>query len=145
MEYKFTDVLGLISYTIANYKSALISRMNSLGYAVPFNISNEDLRDKLVEILNKEGLDRIKTILEIKISPSVTTATEKSKLSSIFKVDPSSKSVLEYLSDFILPSSTTVGGTTTTFEEKNPVFSKTVLVATVVIGIVAMFIAYKMK
>jgi len=145
MVYQFNDIVGLISYTVLNYKPALISRMNTLGYSVPFSITNEALRDQLVGILRKEGLDKIRDILHIKVDKSITIQSDVDKISTKFGADPTSKKWYEYIGDWILPGSGTTGDTITTTSSSKPAISPIIVVVVSLVGIIALVYAYRMK
>lgn len=126
---------------------ALINRLNSLGYSTASNISDEDLRNSVLLITKQKGLDELKNILQIKVNTNITTSADISKLTTKLRPDigPSAKSIWDSIGDWILPQSTTTGDTSTTTTTSNPVINKTILIVAVAIGVIAMFIAYKMK
>lgn len=53
---------GVVAFAVRNNKTAIVSRLNQLGYSTPMNISDVDLYDKLIGIFSASGLDEINII-----------------------------------------------------------------------------------
>lgn len=145
MVYQYNDIIGLLSYTIVNYKTQLISNLNSLGYSTSLNASNEDLLAKLKVILTNEGLDKIRQILSINIDTTRTSRADISNISSKFPPDPTAKTLLEQIKDWIIPGSTSTGAGSSSTEIKTPALNPMLVAGIVVAAIIAMVVVYKMK
>lgn len=75
MTITITDIQGLIGIAIVNNKSMVIQAMNTNGYSVPLNISDDDLFDKVWGVFTKDGISALTKVLS-KVPVNHATLTQ---------------------------------------------------------------------
>lgn len=70
-----TDIQGLIGIAIVNNKSMVIQAMNTNGYPISLNISDDDLFDKVYTVFTKDGIAALTRVLS-KVPVNRTALTQ---------------------------------------------------------------------
>lgn len=137
------NIKGFFAFAIQQNRVALISNLNTSGYATPLNISNQDLVDKLYDIYKAHGSSEIEKI----VAGINITNTNQQDLRAIRETltgesSANQKTFLETLQGLWAGTSSTTGDSTTTTKTPaiSPIVAAVVLLA---IGAVITAIIFK--
>lgn len=137
------DVQALIAYSILNNKQDVMKVMNTYGYAVSNNISDEDLFFKVWDVYKTKGLNELKKILsQVKIDKSKMTEEEARAFAVKFnQANPLAKQggwldqAGQWFGDLLGGTTTVVQGTTLVTQQTVSALPAWVVPTTAIIGI----------
>lgn len=138
------DVQGLIALAILNNKPALISVLNSSGYAVPSNISDSQLFDVVGKIGDDESMSKMQRILaQVPWDTTKLTQQEARNLAIKFtNANPNAKfsdwlsQLGQGIGDFLSGTSVVNQNPNITTQNSEPAISPVWIVITAIIGII---------
>lgn len=150
------DVHALIAFAIQNNKLGLIQSLNSLGYTVSQNITDEALFTSVRNIYTVKGLNALKAVLDrVALDKRKLTQEEARNLSITYlgaNPDPNAKfgdwlkGLGQGIGDFLSgQSSSTVAPTIVQQTTTSPVSSTTIIIlaAVAIVAIVILAIVFR--
>lgn len=140
------DVYALIAFAIKNNKSALIKSLNSSGYSVAANISDDDLFNYVKIAFNQRGVNKLVEILnKVPVDKSKITESEARNLAIKYNdFNPNAKFNLGHLGqsigDFFSGHSVTNTAPSVIVSNVKSAISPVVIISIAILGIIAIVI-----